>query len=115
MGINVDLIRILIFIQMGLLTSFSGVLVCFEMANWWPTQGEGYMLLVFASVFIGGTSVFGGQGTIIGTSIGAIIIGIIEAGIISSGFSGFWTRLIYGIIVVASVSVYAVMTKKRVY
>jgi len=115
MGINVDLIRILIFMQMGLLTSFSGILVCFEMANWWPTQGEGYMLLVFASVFIGGTSVFGGQGTIIGTSIGSIIIGIIEAGIISSGFSGFWTRLIYGIIVVASVSVYAVMTKKRAY
>jgi len=113
MGINVDTIRFLIFIQMGVLTSFSGVLVCFEMANWWPTQGEGYMLLVFASVFIGGTSVFGGRGTIIGTFIGAIIIGIIEAGLIISGFSGFWTRLIYGVIIVTSVSVYAIMTKKK--
>lgn len=113
MGINVDLVRILLFVMMGLLTAFSSTLVCFEMANWWPTQGEGYMLLVFASVFIGGTSVFGGQGTIIGTFVGSLIIGIIEAGLISSGFSGFWTRLIYGVIVVTSVSVYAVMAKKR--
>jgi len=113
MGINVDYVRILVFVQMGLLTAFSSVLVCFEMANWWPTQGEGYMLLVFASVFIGGTSVFGGRGTIVGTFIGSIIIGIIEAGVISSGYSGFWTRLIYGVIVVASVSVYAIMMKKK--
>jgi simple sugar transport system permease protein len=113
MGIAVDRTLILTFVQMGFFTAFAGILVCFEMANWWPTQGEGYMLLVFASVFIGGTSVYGGTGTIFGTCIGAIIIGIIEAGIISAGYSGFWTRLIHGVILVCSVSGYSLLAKKK--
>lgn len=108
-GINTDQVRIWLFVIMGLLSAFVSVLVCLEMGNWWPTQGEGYMLLVFAAIFIGGTSVFGGHGTIYGSFVGAIIIGIIEAGIISAGFSGFWTRLVHGFIIVASVSVYAII------
>ena len=44
-------------------------------------MGEGYLLLVFASIFIGGTSVHGGQGSFFGTLCGALIIGMIEAGI----------------------------------
>ncbi len=96
---------------MGTLSALVSVMVCLEMANWWPTQGEGYLLLVFAAIFIGGTSVFGGKGTVFGTLIGAIIIGIIEAGIISAGLSGFWTRLVHGFIIVASVSVYATVFK----
>ena len=106
-GINTDRVRLLLFVMMGLLSSFASVLICLEMGTWWPTQGEGYLLLVFAAIFVGGTSVFGGRGTLYGSVIGAIIIGIIEAGIISAGFSGFWTRLVHGFIIVASVSVYA--------
>jgi simple sugar transport system permease protein len=108
-GINTDQVRIWLFVMMGLISAFVSVLVCLEMGNWWPTQGEGYMLLVFAAVFIGGTSVFGGLGTVYGSFVGAIIIGIIEAGIISAGFSGFWTRLVHGFVIVASVSVYAII------
>ncbi len=111
MGIDTDRVRILLFTFMGTVSAFVSVMVCMEMANWWPTQGEGYLLLVFAAIFIGGTSVFGGEGTIYGTLIGAVIIGIIEAGIISAGFSGFWTRLVYGFIIVVSVSVYATAFK----
>lgn len=111
MGINTDQVRVLLFVLMGTMSALVSVLVCLEMANWWPTQGEGYLLLVFAAIFIGGTSVFGGEGTIFGTLVGAIIIGIIEAGIISAGLSGFWTRLVHGFIIVASVSVYAQVFK----
>lgn len=111
MGIPVDITRISVFIIMALCSGFSGILVCSEMANWWPTQGEGYMLVVFASVFIGGTSAFGGRGTIYGTFAGSIIIGIIEAGLISSGAQGFWTRLVYGIVVIGAVTIYALVSK----
>ena len=114
MGIKVGKTKIIVFTLMGICSAFTGVLVCSEMASWWPTQGEGYMLLVFASVFVGGTSVFGGSGTIYGTFIGTIIIGIIEAGIISSGLSGLWTRMIYGIIVIVAVSMYAMIQKKDI-
>lgn len=111
MGINVNRTRIAVFSLTGFLCALSGIMVCMEMGSWWPTQGEGYLLLVFASVFIGGTSAFGGQGSIYGTCIGAIIIGIVEAGIISAGLSGFWTRTFYGIIIVASVSFYNLLAK----
>ena len=111
MGIDVARTRLAVFSLMGFCCALAGVMVCMEMGSWWPTQGEGYLLLVFASVFIGGTSAFGGQGSIYGTCIGAIIIGIVEAGIISAGLSGFWTRTFYGIIIVASVSFYALMAK----
>lgn len=114
MGIRVGKTKILLFTLMGICSAFTGVLVCSEMASWWPTQGEGYMLLVFASVFVGGTSVFGGSGTIYGTFIGTIIIGIIEAGIISSGLSGLWTRIVYGIIIIVAVSLYAIIQKRDV-
>ena len=112
MGIDAPRTRLAVFSLMGFCCALAGVMVCLEMGTWWPTQGEGYLLLVFASVFIGGTSAFGGQGSIYGTCIGAIIIGIVEAGIISAGLSGFWTRTFYGIIIVASVSLYTQMAKK---
>ena len=111
MGIPVKHTKAAVFIIMGLCSGLSGVLICSEMANWWPTQGEGYMLIVFASVFIGGTSVFGGKGTIYGTFAGTIIISIIEAGLVSSGAQGFWTKLVYGIVLITAVSFYALTSK----
>lgn len=113
MGVQTERVRIGLFITMGVMSALASVMVCMEMANWWPTQGEGYLLLVFAAIFLGGTSVFGGQGTIFGTVIGSVIIGILEAGIISSGLSGYWTRLAHGLVIVISVSVYAVALKTK--
>ncbi len=114
MGVRTRSVRVGLFVLMGIISALASVMVCFEMANWWPTQGEGYLLIVFAAVFLGGTSVFGGEGTIFGTVIGSIIIGILEAGIISAGLSGYWTRLVHGLVIVLSVSVYAaVLTPQR--
>ncbi len=113
MGIPVKRVRIAVFMLMGLLAAFAGVLATFELNNWWPTQGEGYMLMVFASVFVGGTSAYGGEGTIYGSFVGAIIIGIIEAGIVSTGLVGFWTRFVHGFVIILSVSIYALLARKK--
>lgn len=113
MGVPTRSVRIGLFVLMGIISALASVMVCFEMANWWPTQGEGYLLIVFAAVFLGGTSAFGGEGTIFGTVIGSIIIGILEAGIISAGLSGYWTRLAHGLVIVLSVSVYAAIFNTR--
>lgn len=113
MGLSVERSRVAVFAFLGFAAAFSGILATSEMANWWPTQGDGYLLLVFASVFIGGTSVYGGTGTIWGTLIGSVIMGIIEAGIVSSGWSGFWTRFVDGLVLLISVSFYALLSKKR--
>ncbi len=111
MGIRVGKTKLAVFCLMGCFSALAGVFLCMEMASWWPTQGQGYMLLVFASVFVGGTSVFGGKGTIYGSFVGAVIVGVIEAGIISSGISGLWTRMVYGIVVILAVSIYATLQK----
>lgn len=112
MGVPVERTRMLLFMQMGAISALVGVFVSLEMSSWWPNQGQGYMLLVFASVFIGGTSVLGGRGTLVGTLFGACIIGILEAGIISAGLAGFWTRLIYGVIILLSLVVHSILLKQ---
>ncbi len=112
MGIAVKKVRIQAFTLMGLMAAFAGLLATLELNNWWPTQGEGYMLLVFASVFVGGTSAYGGQGTIYGSFIGSIIIGIIEAGIVSAGLVGFWTRLVHGLVIILSIALYSLASRR---
>ncbi|OZS44459.1 ABC transporter permease [Photobacterium sanguinicancri] len=113
MGVPVERTRMLLFMQMGAISALVGAFVSIEMSSWWPNQGQGYMLLVFASVFIGGTSVLGGRGTLMGTLFGACIIGILEAGIISAGLAGFWTRLIYGVIILLSLVVHSILLKQH--
>jgi simple sugar transport system permease protein len=83
-----------------------------EVVYFYPSQGSGLMLPVLASVFIGGTSVLGGKGSVIGTFLGALIMGSLEAGIISIGINGFWLDVIYGLIIMISVSIYSFIMKK---
>lgn len=110
LGVRVPLTRLGVHTLMGVFAGFAGAVGCLEMGSWWPTQGEGAMLLVFAAVFIGGTSVYGGSARIYGTLVGAAIVGIIEAGIISAGLSGFWTRAVHGLVIVVAVSSHAVLS-----
>ncbi|TFG63196.1 MAG: ABC transporter permease, partial [Spirochaetales bacterium] len=63
-------------------------------------------------VFLGGTSVFGGSGTIFGTFVACFIIGAINAGIVAAGLTGFWTSLIYGLIIVVSVSIQTLVGRR---
>lgn len=112
MGISVARSRVMVFAYLGFTAALAGILATMELANWWPTQGEGYLLLVFASVFLGGTYVHGGSGTVWGTLVGAVIIGMIEAGLVSAGWSGFWTRFIHGLVLVTSVSFYSLAARK---
>ncbi len=113
MGINVKRVKSIVFMQMGVFSAFAGVLSTLEVTYFWPSQGQGYLLTTLAAVFIGGTSVFGGMGTIIGTFAGALIIGSLEAGIVAIGLSGFWIQVIYGLIIMVSVSIYAVLLRRR--
>jgi simple sugar transport system permease protein len=112
MGINVDRVTILCFAQLGFFAALSSVFLLNQMLFFWATTGEGYLLTTLAAVFIGGTSVFGGKGTMIGTVIGVFIIASLEPGIIAVGLTGFWTQFIYGLLITVSVSIYALMLRK---
>lgn len=112
MGVNTGRVRIQAFMLIGLIAAFAGVLYSFYIAYFWPSLGDGYLLNTLASVFLGGTSVFGGTGTILGTFLGAFIIGAIEAATVAIGLTGFWTQLIYGFIIVLSVIMHTYLRKR---
>jgi len=112
MGIPVNKVKMLVFAQLGFFAAFAGILASLEVLYYWPTLGEGYLLRTIASVFLGGTSVFGGMGTIFGTFVGCVIIGSLEAGVISIGLTGFWTQLIYGLVIVISVGIHSILRKR---
>lgn len=112
MGINVGRRKMLVFGITGLAAAFAGLVASLEVTYYWPTLGEGYLLNTLSSVFLGGTSVFGGVGTIYGTFVASFIIGAINAGIVAIGLSGFYTQLIYGLIIVLSVVIQTVVGKR---
>jgi simple sugar transport system permease protein len=112
MGINTGQTRIQAFMLVGVVSAFAGILASFYVAYFWPSLGDGYLLSTLASVFLGGTSVFGGTGTILGTFLGAFIIGAIEAATVAVGLTGYWTNLIYGFIIVLSVIMHTYLRKR---
>jgi simple sugar transport system permease protein len=112
MGIPVDSRKMTVFAFMGLAAAFAGVTASLEVSYFWPSLGEGLLLRTIASVFMGGTSVFGGVGSIMGTFVGSFIIGAIEAGVIAIGLSGFYTQFIYGLIIVISVAFQMYLSRK---
>ena len=103
-GIAADREKLKLFTLMGFLSAFAGVLLTLETTTYFSSQGMGYLLVVVASVFIGGTSIFGGSGTVVGTVIGSLIVAIIEAGLVASGVQGFWTRFFIGLVFIISVT-----------
>ena len=112
MGINVDQRRIMLFALVGVAAGFAGILASLSVSYYWPTLGSGYLLQTLAAVFLGGTPVLGGVGTILGTFIGCFIIGTIEPGTVAIGLTGFYTQLIYGLIIVVSVGMHTVLRRR---
>lgn len=102
-GINTNRERIKLFTLMGVLAGFSGFLLTVDNLSYFPTQGQGMLLSALAAVFIGGTSVFGGAATVVGSFFGALIIGMLDAGIVAIGVSGFWVEVIVGLVFVIAV------------
>ena len=70
------------------------------------------MLNTIASVFLGGTSVFGGTGSILGSFVASYIVGAINAGIVSAGINAFYTQLCIGLVIIISVVLQTVIDRK---
>jgi simple sugar transport system permease protein len=105
-GIDVDREKIKLFTLMGFLAACAAIMLTLENKNYFGNQGQGYLLTAIASVLIGGTSIFGGRATIIGTVFGCFIIGMIEAGLVATGLTGAWVRTVQGLIFLISIIFY---------
>ncbi len=105
-GIDVDREKIKIFTLMGFLAACAAIILTLENKNFFGNQGQGYLLTAIASVLIGGTSIFGGRATILGTVFGCLIIGMVEAGLVAAGLTGAWVRTVQGLIFLIAIIFY---------
>jgi simple sugar transport system permease protein len=105
-GIDVEREKIRIFTLMGGLAGVAAIMLTLENKNYFGNQGQGYLLTAIASVLIGGTSIFGGKATIVGTVFGCLIIGMIEAGLVATGLTGAWVRTVQGLVFLIAVISY---------
>jgi len=105
-GIDVDREKIKLFTLMGFLAACAAIMLTLENKNFFGNQGQGYLLTAIASVLIGGTSIFGGRATVIGTVFGCFIIGMVEAGLVATGLTGAWVRTVQGLIFLISIIFY---------
>jgi ribose/xylose/arabinose/galactoside ABC-type transport system permease subunit len=103
-GINVDAHTIKIFTIHGMLTGLSGMMLMTRLTSGQPTEGQGDELMVIAAVVIGGGSLSGGMGTVIGALIGTLIMQFLRQGCLLLHIGDFTQKIIIGVIIIAAVA-----------
>jgi ribose transport system permease protein len=103
-GIRVERTKWMIYIFSGLMAAVAGFMLTGRQGSANALMGEGMELQSIAAVVVGGTNLFGGEGTIGGTIIGVLIIGVLNNGLNILGVADFWQRVVNGSIIVAVVA-----------
>ncbi|MFV0407957.1 MAG: ABC transporter permease [Propioniciclava sp.] len=111
-GINIDRVKFTIFAVTGMLAGLAGMMLAGRIGSGQPTLGTGIELDVIAATVIGGTSFTGGVGTIWGTVVGALIIGIINNGLDLMDVSPFWQKVVKGVIIVLAIIIDEMKNRK---
>ena len=102
-GIKVSRVKIMIYSLAGMLSALAGAILTSRLNSAQPTAGTSYELDAIAAVVLGGTSLSGGRGRIVGTLIGALIIGTLNNGLNLLGVSSFYQMVVKGIVILIAV------------
>jgi ribose transport system permease protein len=112
-GLNVNRIKLLVYTITGALSAVGGLIVTSKLNSATPTAGDGYELDSIAAVVIGGTSLSGGKGSVLGTILGALIIGVLNSGLIILQVPPFWQKVIKGFVILLAVAIDKLNTKEQ--
>lgn len=104
-GIKVDNVIISTFAISGFLSGLTGMVLASRLNSAQPTAGMGYELDAIAAVVLGGTNLFGGEGELWGTLVGAFIMGILNNGLNMLNVSSFYQQVVKGIVILIAVTV----------
>jgi len=103
-GVNVKRIKLLVYSLSGMLAGLSGIITTARLGVAQSTSGVGYELDVIAAVIIGGASLTGGKGTVVGAMLGAAIMGVLRNGLILLNVSPYWQQTVIGIVILAAIA-----------
>jgi len=104
-GLNVARIKIAVYTLAGALAGVAGLIVTARLDSAQPNAGLGYELDSIAAVVIGGTSLSGGRGSVLGTVLGCLIIGVLNNGLFLLNVSPFWQQVIKGLVILLAVAI----------
>jgi len=104
-GIRVGWVEFLCFGLAGMFAALAGILFASRMDAGQPSVGEGWLMGAITAAILGGTSLRGGQGSIVGTMLGALLLAVLANGTVLMNVSGFWQRVIVGLVVLVAVLV----------
>ncbi|MDU1701691.1 MAG: ribose ABC transporter permease [Streptococcus mitis] len=102
-GVKLNKVKIIIYSIAGIMASISGLIITSRLSSAQPTAGASYEMDAIAAVVLGGTSLSGGKGRILGTLIGALIIGVLNNGLNIIGVSAFWQQVVKGVVILIAV------------
>lgn len=102
-GLKVDGIQVSVYVIAGLLAGLAGVILAGRLGSGQPFAGDGFELDVIAAVILGGSSLSGGRGRILGTVVGVLIIGVLNSGLTLLNVSTYWQMVVQGVIILAAV------------
>jgi ribose transport system permease protein len=112
-GINVDLVKIVAYVLCSTLAGFAGQILMSRLVSAQPSAAIGFELPVIAAAIIGGTSLMGGEGTVLGTVLGAAIIGVIENGLVLLGVNLYAQPAVIGTVILLAVSLDILQKRRR--
>lgn len=112
-GFNVKLILLTIFVIMGVMAAISGVFYGLLNRFFGPMDMQGDPLNIIAAVILGGASINGGKGTVIGTALGVILIQLIDGALVVLGIPAQWQELVVGLLLVLFISIPALRAKRE--
>jgi len=104
-GVRVNLIEVAVYSMMGVVTALGGLIMIARIDSTQATIATAMEIHVISAVIIGGTSLFGGRGTIVGTVLGAILLSMVTNALVIAGVDYFWQLVIMGAIVLLAVAI----------
>jgi ribose transport system permease protein len=111
-GVNVRAVLLFVYTISGIMAGLGGVVLASQLKSGAPTYGGLYELYVIAAAVVGGTSLSGGQGKVIGTLIGALIIGVIQNGMNLTGVESYTQKVVLGLVILGAVLLDMLRKKK---